>query len=145
MSIWQTKTTIETINASLTNMCKHLGIVITKIGADYITGTMPVDKKTQQPTGLLHGGASLVLAETLGSIAANLACAKNEHCLGLEINANHLRPVLSGIVTGMANPIHIGKSTQVWSIKIKNEKCQTTCISRITLATKPTRSTQPSF
>ncbi len=136
MTIWKKQANLETVNTTMTHMCSHLGMTLTDIGSDYITGTMPVDSRTQQPMGLLHGGASVALAETLGSVAANLACENNEYCVGLEINANHLRPVSSGIVTGTAQAIHIGKSTQVWEIKIKDDKNRATCISRITLAVK---------
>ena len=136
MILWKKKADITTANATMTNLCDHLGMKLTDIGSDYITATMPVDKRTQQPMGLLHGGASVALAESLGSLAGNLACDNDEYCVGLEINANHLRPVSSGLVTGTATAIHIGKTTQVWSIKIEDEQCRAVCISRITLAVK---------
>ncbi|MDB2384426.1 hotdog fold thioesterase [Endozoicomonas sp.] len=139
MALWKKTADITTANATMTHMCHHLGIKLTDIGPDYITATLPVDKRTQQPMGLLHGGASVALAETLGSLAGNLACDNGEYCVGLEINANHLRPVSSGRVTGTARAIHIGKTTQVWDIKIENEQYQTVCISRITLAVKKPR------
>ncbi|WP_192085296.1 hotdog fold thioesterase [Algoriphagus sp. Y33] len=117
------------------NMPGFLGIVFTEIGDDHLTATMPVDERTKQPMGLLHGGANVVLAETLGSVAASLTIDMNKQaCVGLEINANHLKGVKSGLVTGTTTPIHLGKSTQVWEIKIKNEQGQLCCISRITLA-----------
>ena len=118
------------------NMVTYLGIEITGQGDDCLTGTMPVDQRTIQPMGLLHGGASVVLAETLGSIAANLTCADSCYCVGLEINANHIRPVTDGLVTGTARAIHIGQSTQIWEIKLEDNKGRLTCISRITLAVK---------
>lgn len=118
------------------NLCTHLGIEITEVGHDYLVGTMPVDHRTIQPMGLLHGGASVVLAETLGSIAANLCCEEGHYCVGLEINANHIKAVQYGIVTGTCHPLHIGRNTQVWEIKIRNDKQQLTCVSRITMATK---------
>ncbi|KEI73260.1 hotdog fold thioesterase [Endozoicomonas elysicola] len=118
------------------NMCDHVGIEITEVGDDFLRGTMPVDHRTIQPMGLLHGGASVVLAETLGSIAANLCCEDGAYCVGLEINANHLRSATSGKVTGTTRPIHIGRSTQVWEIKIEDEQGRPTCISRITMAAK---------
>jgi len=95
---------------------------------------MPVDQRTVQPFGLLHGGASVVLAETLGSLAANLAVPQDKVCVGLEVNANHLRSVKSGIVTGTATALHIGYTTQIWSIEIKNVRDQLVCISRLTIA-----------
>ncbi len=118
------------------NMCDHVGIEITEVGDDFLRGTMPVDRRTIQPMGLLHGGASVVLAETLGSIAANLCCEEGMYCVGLEINANHLRSTTSGKVTGTTRPVHIGRSTQVWEIKIEDDHGRPTCISRITMATK---------
>jgi 1,4-dihydroxy-2-naphthoyl-CoA hydrolase len=116
-------------------MVSHLGIVFTGIGPNYLEATMPVDTRTKQPMGLLHGGANVVLAETLGSIASSLTVDTKKHsCVGLEINANHLKSVSDGKVKGIAKPIHLGKSTQVWEIKIFNEGDQLCCISRITLA-----------
>ena len=114
-------------------MVSHIGIEITEIGDDYICGTMPVDNRTVQPYGILHGGASVVLAESLGSLAGNLACEEGLLCVGLEINANHIKQVTDGIVKGKASVVHIGRTTQIWDIKItKNEKI--ICISRLTLA-----------
>ncbi|SDY87025.1 uncharacterized domain 1-containing protein [Lysobacter sp. yr284] len=114
-----------------------LGIVFTEIGPDYVRGTMPVDARTHQPYGLLHGGASALLAETLGSSAANLCCAKGKVCVGIEINANHVRGVRSGTVVGTARPIHVGASTQVWDIRIEDEAGRLVCVSRLTLAVVP--------
>ena len=135
MSIWKRPFSVDAA-VFKENMCDHIGIEITEVGDDFLCGTMPVDRRTIQPMGLLHGGASVVLAETLGSIAANLCCAEGTYCVGLEINANHLRSVTSGKVTGMARPIHIGRSTQVWEIKIEDDHGRPTCVSRITMATK---------
>lgn len=135
MSIWKRPFSPETA-VFKENMCDHIGIEITEVGDDYLRGTMPVDRRTIQPMGLLHGGASVVLAETLGSIAANLCCEDGFYCVGLEINANHLRSATSGKVTGTTRPIHIGRSTQVWEIKIEDDQSRTTCVSRITMATK---------
>lgn len=116
-------------------MVSHLGIEFTDIGDDFLEATMPVDSRTKQPMGLLHGGANVVLAETLGSVAAAYTLpTKDEVVVGLEINANHLKSVRDGKVIGKAKPIHIGKSTQVWEIKIKNEAGELCCISRITMA-----------
>lgn len=121
--------------ASETNMLAHLGIEITEIGTDYIVGKMPVDDRTKQPYGFLHGGASVVLAESLGSIGANhFVNQEKYYCVGLEINANHLRPVQSGYVIGKAQAIHLGKTTQIWEIKITNEAQKLVCISRLTMA-----------
>lgn len=117
------------------NLGEHLGMEFTEIGPDYIKGTMPVDHRTKQPYGLLHGGASVALAETLGSVGAAMVVDHTEYiCVGQEINANHLRSVLSGFVTGTAKPIHIGSSSQVWEIKIHDERDHLVCISRLTVA-----------
>ena len=116
-------------------MVEHLGIEVTKIGGDYIEAKMPVDHRTHQPYGLLHGGASVALAETLGSLAAHLTVDdQNKYCVGLEINANHVKSVKSGFVRGVTRPIHVGARTQVWEIRITNEQDQLVCISRITMA-----------
>ncbi len=117
------------------NMVEHLGIEFTEVGENYISAKMPVDQRTKQPLGLLHGGASLVLAETLGSIAGH-SCVDStrQYCVGLEINANHIRAMREGYVYGTAKPIHVGKKTQVWEIRITNEDNKMVCISRITLA-----------
>lgn len=117
------------------NMSEHLGIEITEVTSDSLSGRMPVDHRTKQPMGLLHGGASVVLAETLGSVAAH-ACidTKLQYCVGLEINANHLRSARSGYVYGKATALHVGRKTQVWEVRITNEKQQLVCISRLTVA-----------
>ena len=116
-------------------MVEHLGIVYTDIGKDYISAKMPVDHRTRQPLGLLHGGASVALAETLGSVAATFSVDFEKYvCVGLEINANHVKSVREGWVFGTAKPVHLGKSTQIWEIVINNESGELVCISRLTLA-----------
>ena len=116
-------------------MVEHLGIEFTGIGEDFLEATMPVDRRTKQPMGLLHGGANVVLAETLGSVASSLMVDQTtQYCVGLEINANHLKAITSGTVRGITKAIHIGKKTQVWEIKIYSEKEVLSCISRITIA-----------
>jgi 1,4-dihydroxy-2-naphthoyl-CoA hydrolase len=136
--IWTTRPDATTINSySNDHMGHHLGIEITEIGDDYITGRMPVNEKTRQPYGILHGGASCVLAETLGSLGGAFCVdTQTQIVVGLEINANHLRPAFDGYVIGTARPIHVGKTTQVWDIKIVNEKGDLVCISRLTLAVR---------
>lgn len=128
--------TLEFVNQLNKNtMGDHLGIEITEIGSDYLKGKMPVDNRTKQPFGILHGGASAALAETLGSIAGTLVLdPEREFCVGLEINANHIRSAESGYVYGTARPIHIGGKTQVWEIRIEDERQSLVCISRLTLA-----------
>jgi 1,4-dihydroxy-2-naphthoyl-CoA hydrolase len=113
----------------------HIGIRFTEIGSNFLKGTMPVDHRTKQPYGVLHGGASCVLAETLGSIASAMVIDSEKYlCMGLEINANHIRSAKSGIVTGIASPLHIGSSTHVWDIKIYDEREKLICVSRLTVA-----------
>jgi 1,4-dihydroxy-2-naphthoyl-CoA hydrolase len=134
--IWFRPFTLEEVQQrGLRTMVEHLGIVITELGDNFLRGTMPVDHRTIQPMGILHGGASAALAETLGSLAANLVVNKEEkYCVGLEINANHIRSAKHGSVTGTAEPLHLGSSTQVWSIEIVNEENKLVCISRLTMA-----------
>ena len=119
---------------------EHLGIVFTELGPDYLRGTMPVDARTHQPYGLLHGGASVLLAETLGSSAGMLCIGDDEACVGIEVNANHLQAVRSGTVTGTARPLHVGRRTQVWEIRIEDAGGRLACVSRLTLAVVPKRS-----
>lgn len=127
--------TLDQLNAlSRNTLMEPLGIVFTELGADYLRATMPVDARTHQPYGLLHGGASAALAETLGSTAAGLCVGEDEGVVGIEINANHLRGVREGVVTGTARPLHVGRSTQVWEMKIENAAGELVCISRLTLA-----------
>ena len=119
-------------------LIEHLGIVFTGAGEDWLQATMPVDERTRQPYGLLHGGASVVLAETLGSSAGNLCVdTATQVCVGLEINANHLRATRTGTVTGTARAVHVGRTTQVWDIRIENEAGKPVCVSRLTLAVVP--------
>lgn len=136
MSIWfQPYTLSEVGTLTPGNMAEYIGIRITEIGEDYLRGTMPVDHRTRQPAGILHGGASVALAETLGSIAAYMTVDRTKKtCVGLEINANHVRSVREGEVTGTAKPLHIGSSTQVWSIEIADAQGKLVCVSRITIA-----------
>lgn len=118
----------------------HLGIVVTEAGDDWLRGTMPVDARTRQPFGLLHGGASVALAETLGSMAGGYCVdPATTMVVGLEINANHLRAVREGTVTGTARALHVGRSTQVWEIRIEDEAGRPVCVSRLTLAVVPRR------
>jgi 1,4-dihydroxy-2-naphthoyl-CoA hydrolase len=119
-------------------MAEHLGIEYLEVGEDFIKGRMPVDRRTRQPYGLLHGGASVALAETLGSVGAALVVDHHKYiAVGLEINANHVRGVREGFVTGTARPLHIGKTTHVWEIRIVDEKEKLACISRLTVAIIP--------
>ena len=130
--------TLDALNAlSRGTAMEPLGIVFTEIGADYLRGTMPVDARTLQPYGLLHGGASVVLAETLGSTAGGLCVDEGQGVVGIEINANHLAGVREGFVTGTARPLHVGRSTQVWEIRIEDARGRATCVSRLTLAVVP--------
>ncbi|HEX6612927.1 MAG TPA: hotdog fold thioesterase [Rhodanobacteraceae bacterium] len=140
MSIWKQEVDLPTINRwSENTLMRAIDIRITAIGDDFLRATMPVDSRTRQPYGILHGGASVALAETLGSTAAMLCCEEGMATVGLEINANHLRAVREGVVTGTARPLHVGRSTQVWEIRIENEAGELTCISRLTMAVVPQR------
>jgi 1,4-dihydroxy-2-naphthoyl-CoA hydrolase len=124
---------IRPLNAQ--TMAEHLGIVYTELGENFLSGTMPVDHRTHQPAGLLHGGASCVLAETLGSVASYLVVdPARVQPVGLEINANHIRGVRSGLVTGTATSIHLGRTTHVWDIRIRDERGSLVCVSRLTVA-----------
>ena len=126
---------LETLNAlSRGTAIEALGIEFVEAGPDHLVATMPVDARTRQPYGLLHGGASVLLAETLGSSAGNLCVDEGEICVGLEINANHVRAVREGRVTGTARALHIGRSTQVWEIRIEDGGGRLVCVSRLTLA-----------
>ena len=129
--------TLDALHSFSNNtISQHLGIEFIEIGTDYIVAKMPVDNRTHQPFGILHGGASVVLAETLGSIASFLCLkdSKKQLAVGLEINANHIRSVKEGFVYGTVTPIHVGRSTHIWEIKIKNEEGKLVCISRLTVA-----------
>ncbi len=138
MAIWKQNVDLGTVNAwSARTLMQALDIRITELGDDYLRGTMPVDDRTRQPYGILHGGASVALAETLGSTAAMLCCDDGRAAVGLEINANHLRAVREGSVTGTARPIHVGRSTQVWEIRIENEAGEPPCRARPTMPVVP--------
>ena len=145
MAIWKQPPDLDRLNgASAHTLMEVLGIRFTAAGDDWLRGTMPVDARTHQPFGLLHGGASVALAETLGSSAALLTLdPTQELAVGLEINANHVRGVRSGIVTGTAKALHLGRSTQVWEIRIENEDGALVCISRLTMAVVPARVVGP--
>jgi len=135
MAVWTTPPTLEQLNARSQGCAvSHLGIEFTEIGPDYLCARVPVDERTKQPYGLLHGGVSVVLAETLGSMGAFYSCPAGQRAVGLDINANHLRAATSGWVTGTARPVHIGRTTQVWQIDMVNDEGQLTCVSRITMA-----------
>jgi len=139
MAIWKQPIDLARINGwSRGTMMETLDIRFTEAGDDWIRGTMPVDHRTQQPFGLLHGGASVVLAETLGSSAALLTLdVEKEIAVGLDINANHIRGVRGGLVTGTAKAIHLGRTTQVWEIRIEEEAGKLVCLSRLTMAVIP--------
>jgi len=136
MALFPENVTLEVLNKlSRNTMAERIGIEFTAIGADYLEAKMPVDERTQQPFGLLHGGASVALAETMGSMAAAFCVdTSRQFCVGLEINANHIRGVRQGFVRGITKPVYIGKRTQVWEIRILNETDELVCISRITMA-----------
>lgn len=136
MSIWKSLRTLEDLNAGRPGtLVEHIGIEFTEIGDDFVRGIMPVDGRTRQPYGLLHGGASVALAETLGSTGATMCVDTREfQCVGQEINANHVRGARSGRVTGTARPLHLGGRTQVWIIDIVNNEGKLVCTSRLTIA-----------
>ena len=134
-SIWHAPLSVSSLNTWCENTIHtSLGIQITEVGSDYLTGSMPVGSRTKQPQGLLHGGASVVLAESLGSIASSMALDSATHQgLGIEINANHLSPVTDGIVTGTCKPIHLGATLHVWGITIVDDKSNLICTARLTV------------
>jgi len=136
MSLWFDKYTIEQVLfMEKGSMSEYIGMEFTEIGEDYIRGRLKITEKVRQPFGLLHGGASVALAESLGSIGANLIIDPTKYyCVGLDINANHVRGVREGYVYGEARPLHIGKATQVWEIKLTDEAGKLVCISRLTMA-----------
>jgi 1,4-dihydroxy-2-naphthoyl-CoA hydrolase len=136
MSIWQVRPSLEELQQLRRgSMVEHIDIRFTEIGPDYLRASMPVDHRTMQTMGILHGGASVALAETVGSTAANMCLdVAKQSCVGQEINANHLRPVASGLVTATARPIHLGTRSQVWSIEIRDDRERLVCISRLTMA-----------
>jgi uncharacterized protein (TIGR00369 family) len=135
MPIWTQPISVETLTTLHTDTAvQWLGMEFLEVGDDFIRGRMPVDKRTRQPFGLMHGGVSVVLAETLGSSGANYAVPAGHRCVGLDINANHLKGATSGWVTGITRPVHIGRSTQVWHIDMHDDAGELTCVSRITMA-----------
>lgn len=139
-SIWHRKPDLDIINNQMNKgtIGEHLEILMTEVGDDYITGTMPADARTFQPYGVVHGGANVVLAESLGSIAgAHVIDFATSKCLGQEVSASHLRPVSSGLVTGTARPIHLGRRSHIWEIRLTNDEGKLTCISKLTLAIIP--------
>lgn len=135
-AIWTQPVTIDTFNERAQNtLCTHLGIDFVEVGDDYLIATMPVDDRTRQPMGIMHGGASCVLAETIGSMAAQYCVnLDTQYCVGLDINTNHIRSIREGEVIGIAAPYHLGRSTQVWSIEIRNDKQQLISVNRLTMA-----------
>lgn len=134
MAIWFGSPTLKHLQGNLRHMPAHLGIEFTKLGPDYLAGRMPVDDRTRQPFGILHGGASVALAETLGSYAAgHVVDSSRFRCVGQEINANHVRSVSNGFVYGVARPLHLGKRSHVWEIRITDEQHRLICISRLTM------------
>jgi len=135
-SIWRVQATPEQLRERSKNtLAEWLDIRVTEIGPDYLRATMPVNSRTHQPQGILHGGASVALAETVGSLAANLCVDVSKYvCVGQEINANHVRSASSGLVTGTARPYHVGGRSQVWGIEIRDENDKLVCVSRITMA-----------
>ncbi|MDV5167725.1 hotdog fold thioesterase [Photobacterium rosenbergii] len=135
MSIWKKSFTLESLNeTSVNTLVEHLGIEYSAFDDNSLSAVMPVESKTHQPLGMLHGGASVVLAETLGSLAANMCVDDGKYCVGLDINANHLRAMRSGHVIGTASPVHLGATTQVWQIDIKDPRGRMVCTSRLTIA-----------
>jgi 1,4-dihydroxy-2-naphthoyl-CoA hydrolase len=135
MPIWQTPVSVaELTRLSENTVVPHLGIEFLEVGDDYLVARVPVDARTRQPYGLLHGGVSVVLAETLGSCGAAYTCPPGHQAVGLDINANHLKGVKSGWVTGTARPVHLGRTTQVWQIDLRNDAGELSCVSRITMA-----------
>ena len=134
-AIWKQPVSVETLIAThLNTAVAHLGIEFLEVGDDFMSARAPVDSRTRQPMGILHGGVSVVLAETLGSCGAAYASPPNHRILGLDINANHIRSVSEGWVTGVARPVHMGRTTHVWQVEVVNDKGQLTCISRVTMA-----------
>ncbi|MEZ5606680.1 MAG: hotdog fold thioesterase [Burkholderiaceae bacterium] len=135
MRIWQQAISVEHLAAiNVDTAVQHLGIEFLEVGDDFIRARVPVDAHTRQPYGLLHGGVSVVLAETLGSCGAAHCCPAGWRAVGLDINANHIRGATAGWVTGITRPVHIGRSTQVWAIELSNDAGELTCVARITMA-----------
>jgi 1,4-dihydroxy-2-naphthoyl-CoA hydrolase len=134
-SLWKQPITVQTLtDIHKDTAAEWLGIEFLEVGDDFIRARVPVDARTRQPYGILHGGVSVVLAETLGSCGAAYAAPEGHRAVGLDINANHLRATTSGWVTGIARPVHVGRTTQVWQIELQDEQGRLTCVSRITMA-----------
>jgi 1,4-dihydroxy-2-naphthoyl-CoA hydrolase len=140
-AIWNDEPSLEIANElSARSLIGHLGIEFVEVGVDSLVARMPVDDRTRQPVGVLHGGASVALAETLASWAATFTVDRDRaSCVGMEINANHLRPVTSGWVTGVARPIALGRRTQVWEVRITDDEARLVCVSRCTMSVIPVR------
>ncbi|NVN89627.1 MAG: hotdog fold thioesterase [Desulfuromonadales bacterium] len=138
MTLWKTRKSVAQLNEGSKNtLAEYLGIEFVELGDDFLKARMPVDRRTMQPAGILHGGASAALAETVGSVAAGLCVdPEKQNIVGLEINANHIRPVHDGWVTAITRPIHVGKTTQIWEIRIQNEAEKLVSISRLTVANR---------
>ncbi len=135
MRIWKQPITVELLTAASVNTAvPYLGIEFLEVGDDFIRARVPVDHRTIQPYGLLHGGVSVLLAETLGSCGAAFAAPAGQRTVGLDVNANHLKGTTSGWVTGTTRPVHIGRTTQVWQTELTNDAGELTCVSRITMA-----------
>lgn len=136
MSIWFTRPDLSMLEGQRKDtLVEHLDIQFTEIGDDFLSATMPVDSKTRQPFGLLHGGASVALAETIGSVAANMVVDPSRfYCVGLDINANHVRAAKAGTVTGTGTALHLGNTTQVWQIRIVDDSDELISIARLTMA-----------
>lgn len=145
MAIWKESATVEALNAygGTDHMLHTLGIRFTEVGDDYLVATMPVDSRTKQPAGILHGGASCVLAETLGSVASSLVAGRDRDALGIEINANHLASVAGGLVTGRVTATRLGQSLHVWDIRLTDERGRLTCVSRLTVMIRERRAGAP--
>ena len=145
MTIWHRPPTLESLNQQYPDTASHhVGIEYVDFGSDHLTARMPVNEKTRQPYGILHGGASCLLAETVGSHASALCIdPEQEYCVGLEINANHIRPATQGHVYATARPIHLGKSTHVWDIRIQDDADKLVCVARLTMMVKSGRAPSP--
>ncbi|MCS4510775.1 hotdog fold thioesterase [Xylophilus ampelinus] len=135
MSIWKSPLSVEILDAlNAGTVSETLGVEFLEVGPDFLRARVPVDRRTRQPYGILHGGVSVVLAETLGSCGATYSCTPGHRAVGLDINANHLRATAEGHVTGTSRPVHLGRTTQVWQIDLHNDAGELTCVSRITVA-----------
>lgn len=135
MSIWKKPLSVDELTRLHAGTApEHLGMEFLAVGEDFITARIPVDPRTRQPYGLLHGGVSVVLAETIGSCGAHYACPEGYRAVGLDINANHLKGATEGWVTGTARAVHIGRTTHVWQIDMRNDQGELTCVSRLTMA-----------